>query len=234
MATVCSSADALGKLLVWVILYGVLRLVLSPLAPLPGILFLDPLPVLAPLALQRCGPGTPLRLFPPLLLTELLLGSTFLLAGTRTLVTCLLLAANQRAEQPPLRAAALLIILLPLLQANLHSWSLVWPFVYLAFVGLCQATLWLMLLRPAFEAPYACTPLILTTFLSLLGLSVIPGEACWPPPLQGIASPLSVRLLTLLLTLGALAFFLRNLDPRSKKLAPATDSKQPWTALSKP
>lgn len=213
MAIACSFPDSpLLRLTAWAGGYGLFRLLLAALSPVPFAVPLDPLAICAAGVLTL--PDARFRLFGRVLLLGGLLAGD-LAAGLLLPVWLPRLAGAALLllrTQPPRDALATALRL-----ACLHAvWSAVaveftgdYPFFYIYGVTLLQSLLFIGLLTPLLpKDPFAPDALFWTALLvpAVIGLLwlLFPGTTLWPPPPLGTASGPVLRTLAVLLLLPSL------------------------------
>ncbi|MDF3129201.1 hypothetical protein P0Y35_08345 [Kiritimatiellaeota bacterium B1221] len=215
------------------IAYLLLRLILSPLSPVPGAAALDPLWIFALLLNRSAGKGWMFSLIPGLMFGDWMCGFTggqifFRLAGFVALGSLPLQGGMSRQYFLLITAHALWSSLIP-------DWLGHYPLGYLYLVWLLQGVLWWGIgVHPHEENGLKPLLPLLTVPAGVLILNLLlPSPPFWPIPLLGSQSGLALRILaTFLLLPPFIGWFLHRGE--TKKAEPAIPSPVGgrWTHLA--
>ncbi|MEX2606215.1 MAG: hypothetical protein WD708_02625, partial [Kiritimatiellia bacterium] len=233
MAIVCSSIMKLLNSPLFISAgYLVLRMVLSPLSPVPGAVALDPLWLLLPWITLRGGRCWMLALLPGLVIGDVLAGFMWPQIGLRVLgafVVGSLISSTDGFH----RQALLWILTHALWSSLMPDWRGDYPLGYLYAVWVLQGALWWGLLAPGkgFGSLKPLFPLLLIPAGLLVLHLLFPAPPLWPLPRLAAQSSLALRIgATCLLPLPLLLRIWSR--PKSRKPTSQTSGPGRWTHLA--
>ena len=176
-------------------MYGLSRVILSPLVPVPGVMPIDPFPVFWVLGHSRCGK----RLLPVLLLTMALMDTWIPMAGAvraMRLAGALALCRTSVTSGTSFRQLMLLAVTLPLWTAVPSEYSRLYPYTYVYAAGLIQGLCWCGICAGLASSSLRPLNILLGIPVAVLGLHVAgQAPALFPVPLLGETSGILIRIL---------------------------------------
>ncbi|WFB36303.1 hypothetical protein P3T73_00810 [Kiritimatiellota bacterium B12222] len=213
-------------------LYLLLRVVLSPLSPVPGAVALDPLCVFAVLLTLRSGWLWVFALLPGLILGDALAGMGWAQMLMRSFGLLVMVVCLPRGGFD--RQVLAWTLQMGLWSALMPDWMGWYPMGYVYGVWLLQGLLWWGVLSGEEERGdlKPLWPLLIAPVLFLILNLILPSPGFWPLPQLGAHSGLALQICAGFLVLPPLVFKFLN---RSKPEVPerGVDAKPGrWTHLA--
>lgn len=207
------------------IAYLLIRMLLSPLSPVPGTVALDPLWIFAVFLHRDAGRGWMFSLIPGLVFGDWMCGMA---AGQIALRLAGFVFLGSFVQAREFKREYLFLLSYHALFSSLvPEWSGQYPVAYLYGVWMLQGLLWFALAAPKPEEKTSVGTAFLIPLLGILALQLLfPSDPLWPLPRLGSRSGLVIRILAPLLLLPPLVTLLQNRN------LPSSKSGGRWTHLA--